>query len=328
MNDDSKKTKVFLNCAEFSKYHNKHSQYLCRCYSDNEVIIENTKNPQDTKSVIFKDCMVHAKFIASENSIFLILSDNKKLYITFMNSTSKFFDHTSKVKLQNQSFIQNFDGIILGSKSDSDQILIIIGHYDGLYSFIQRTLDHEFVETKLKIENYSNIVPYKHSAVLQVFIDESNVNQPKLCISHANGFILVFSLISEQFKAHLKLEHSIVTNILPLDIFLYDKTLIIGTKGSIQVFGGPDFSIMKSYTTFSQSIICSLLILKDKFTGFCVYFGDEKGRIYEMSQKEKSKHEVIEIIGELNSFIVGCGIDRSNGKIIFYDRLNSCIHFE
>ena len=272
--------------------------------------------------------MIRAKFFASETEIFLVLSNDRILYITSMNSSTKFFDCTIKIKLQNQSFIQNFDGAIFTNPNYSEHILIVIGHYDGLYSFVQRNFDEEFVETKMKISNHSNYTPFQHFAVLQVYLDHSYSKQLRFCISHANGIVNIFNINCINQELNLKLEHSIVTNYLPLDVFLYEKTLIIATKGSIQVFGGIDFSITKTFSTFAESIICSLLILKEKSSSYSIYFGDEKGRIFEMSQKEKSNHEVIEVIGELNSFIVGCGMDKKNGKIIFYDRLNSCTYFE
>jgi hypothetical protein len=262
--------------------------------------------------------MIHCKFFSTETEIFLLLSDETTLYLTFMNTKTKFFEKTSKIILKNSSLIQNFDGVALGS--NSEQMFVVIGHYDGLYSFVTNYKE-EFMEVNLNISNFNNSTPFQNSAVLQVFIDTSTF---KFCTSHANGSVNIFE-VNFSSQINVNFETSLLTNNLPMDLFLYDKTLIVGTKGKIQVYGGNEFGSMKMYSTLSDALICSILILKEKTSGYSVYFGDEKGTIYEMSQKDKSKHEVIEIVGELNSFIVGCGENRSSGKIFFYDRLNSCI---
>lgn len=106
-------------------------QFVCRCYSDGDVIIEKSRNSDPQLLMTSPTPITCCTFFEEGDELFLVLATEKKIYITCRakDSKKKFFMSGARMKqieVSVESDIVCIDGICI-----STYILICAGHYNG-----------------------------------------------------------------------------------------------------------------------------------------------------------------------------------------------------
>lgn len=294
---------IFLCTASVSQKHPILPQYICRCYSDKEIVLENLENGTQT-SRFLQNPIVKSYMYTTSSEIYLILVTGYLVLITYTSKDKEFFEMQRTIYLQNKFLVTSISHLELDQEK-----LIAFGHYDGLITILRGTSLHSFQEVPA-ITSFSQVLnfpSYNKSSITKILFQTNGFGHHHLIIAYSKGLIEGFSLEITKATILFSKYQEYITMPLPMDITVKGDSIIIVGAGGVQIFT----ETLQKEVKVESNLTCVLSRDQDFF---CT---DEKGKIYLL------KDEKITFVKKLSSYIVGYG--KHKGKLLFFDHCNRFI---